>query len=74
MIERNFSSVLALILLCGATAALASPAKPTQAAETTLASKCAAYGPGFIASESLQTCVKVGGRVRVEYRWTSQKH
>jgi hypothetical protein len=75
MIERNFYGVFVLILLCNATPLLASPAKPPKTAEeASLAAKCVAYGPGFIASESAQTCLKVGGRVRVEYRWTSQKH
>jgi hypothetical protein len=68
-------STFALILLFSAAPALASNAKTAKTAEeASLASKCVAYGPGFIASESLQTCIKVGGRVRVEYRWTSQKH
>jgi len=31
---------------------------------------CAA---GFTALAGTQTCLKVGGQVRTEYRWTSQK-
>jgi len=73
MIARKSCQIVLLALLQGATPALASPAKPPKTA-LALASKCAAYGPGFIASETMQTCIKVSGRVRVEYRWTSQKH
>jgi Porin subfamily len=28
--------------------------------------QCAAFGPGFVAVEGTQTCVRVGGHVRVE--------
>jgi hypothetical protein len=63
-------------VVCGiATPVLAASAKPEKKPpEAATAARCAAYGPGFIASETMQTCIKVGGRVRVEYRWTSQKN
>jgi hypothetical protein len=75
MIVRQSCSILALILWAIATPVLGSSTKPEKKpGEAALAAKCAVYGPGFVASESLQTCIKVGGRVRVEYRWTSQKN
>ncbi len=32
-----------------------------------------ACAPGFTALAGTQTCLKVGGQVRTEYRWTNQK-
>lgn len=31
---------------------------------------CAAYGPGFVAVEGAQTCVRIGGHIRVELETT----
>jgi len=33
---------------------------------TTSGNPCAAYGPGFIKPEGTDTCVKIGGGIRVE--------
>jgi hypothetical protein len=46
----------------------------TWAAETK-APKLSTYScpPGFTAIAGTETCIKIGGQVRTEYRWTSQR-
>jgi hypothetical protein len=39
---------------------------PVKGASASTGNSCAAYGPGFIKVEGLNTCVKVGGAVRVD--------
>jgi hypothetical protein len=59
------SSLLILAFDCGAYAADRNqPARPSQ---WTALDNCAAYGPDFTSVEGTQSCVKIGGHVRVEY-------
>jgi hypothetical protein len=71
--------LFSVLFLVGTVAPLTAATKPLTAApskplKTDSSARCAAYGPGYFAAEGTQTCLKVGGRVRVEYRWTSQRH
>ena len=42
------------------------PAKSVPKARAVTANPCAAFGPGFARVDGTDTCVKVGGAVRVE--------
>ena len=72
---RNLLLIVALATLSISTAAADSLAPPKRDAisDKPLATKrvgrsnvCAAYGPGFVAVNGGDTCVKVGGSVSVE--------
>jgi hypothetical protein len=73
---RSFSLII-IIAALPASVALADPAKHTRPDYTTPLDRlppakratdngCAAFGPGFVKVAGTETCVKVGGTVRVD--------
>ncbi|MDH7794616.1 MULTISPECIES: porin [unclassified Beijerinckia] len=70
----SFSIVSASLLLAlSAQAASPEPLRPQSPRKATAAEKagnCDAYGPGFVRLQGSDTCIKVGGRVRVETWYT----
>ena len=66
-LSRIFSGGLAVLAVAGAAQAQDLPqGRPGQRAA---ASRCAVYGPGFVPVAGSDTCIKIGGHVRVEYGW-----
>ena len=73
---RTFFLTMIIALLSGS-AVLADPANRTKLdyatplnrlppAKSTARNPCAAFGPGFVKVEGTDTCVKIGGALRVD--------
>jgi hypothetical protein len=63
---RNLCPIAALILLAGATQAGELPQRKAEPKRTASARACEAYGAGFVFVAGSNTCIKIGGSVRVE--------
>ena len=55
------------IILATASAVVAAELPSRRAAERPAAKSCAAYGAGFVWAPAVNSCVRVGGGVAVEY-------
>lgn len=67
--RRGIAASLAALALAGTThGALAADALPAAAEPVDYVRVCDAYGSGFFYVPGTQTCLRIGGRVRVEYR------
>lgn len=56
-----------MILAFGSLAFAADRGLPDGATQWLALDRCAAYGPDFTSVEGTQSCVKIGGHVRVEF-------
>ncbi len=63
--HATFPAALA-ILISAAVSAAAAELPSRRAAEKQAVKSCASYGEGFVWAPSVNSCVKVGGFVRVE--------
>ena len=66
-LARIFSGPLAVLAV--ASVAQAQDLPQGRAGPRASASRCAVYGPGFVPVAGSDTCIKIGGHVRVEYGW-----
>jgi hypothetical protein len=57
---------LAVLLPISAVAEQSKPPKPSTVLRPVKENSCAQYGPGFVRVADSDTCVKVGGSVRVD--------
>jgi hypothetical protein len=81
-IQRTMRNILLIVALgmLSISAAAADPLTPQKHSRDTIAGKplaaqrlgrshvCAAYGPGFVAVDGTDTCVKVGGSISAEVK------
>ncbi len=58
--------LFSLLAVMAAPAAMAGDGLPGQTARQTQKA-CAAFGPGFVSVNGSESCVKVSGRIRLEY-------
>ena len=59
----------AIALLAGVCLAQAQDLPQGRAGARGTVNRCSAYGPGFVPAAGSDTCIKIGGHVRVEYGW-----
>jgi hypothetical protein len=63
---RSLTPIAALVLLASTAGAGELPQRKAEPKRTTSTRACEAYGAGFVYVAGSNTCIKIGGSVRVE--------
>ncbi|MBN9082722.1 MAG: hypothetical protein BGP04_00860 [Rhizobiales bacterium 62-17] len=73
-VSQGCLGAVTCLLLVGTAAQAAGPQPSRKAPAAERTASCEAYGPGFVRVQGSDTCIKVGGRVRVEGWFTPSKN
>lgn len=73
-VNRSCLGIVTCLLFAGSGAQAAGPQPSRKAPAAQRSMNCDAYGPGFVRVQGSDTCIKVGGRVRVEGWFTPGKN